>query len=225
MYVPGVALGQQPYIHLAVEPTHMAHSSYKFINGTARGVNPMVMVQPKDVRDSGTATRQMTYEGHLVIDVPKGWRRTAGFGLLYYEPEKGSLFKNPLHDSEATIYATAIHIDPAQIDRDTNDFVSADTVIRSDISGYRERFKRAIVRPAQEIDLPLSKARHVTYTFQSREKYNAYEEVVYIDEGTRVLALTLSTSDAKSFRAALPSFISFVKSYQGNIPYGPRAPQ
>lgn len=228
MIVPGVALGQQPYIHLAVEPTHLAHSSYKFTNGTAQGVKPMVLVQQKDVRDYGSALRQMTYEGHLVIDIPQGWRRTVGVGLLYYVPDKSShvsLIKNPLHSGDASIYATAIHIDPTQIDRDTNDFVSADTLIRSDISGYKARFKRAVVHEAEPVTLPLSKAKHVTYTFQSHEKENAYEEVVYIDEGNRVLALTLSTGDARSFREHLPTFLKFVKSYQGNIPYGPRAPQ
>ncbi len=225
LLVPGVAPGNQPYIHLAVEPTHLAHSSYKFANGAGKGMNPMVMVQPKDEHDFGSAMRQMTYEGHLVIDIPRGWHRLVGVGLLYYEPDKATLIKNPLHGGDAFIYATTIHIDPQQIDRDTNDFVSADTLIRSDISGYRARFKRALVREAAQVELPLSKAKHVTYTFQSREKVNSYEEVVYIDEGYRVLALTLSTSDMRTFRQYLPTFIKFVQSYQGNIPYGKRTPQ
>lgn len=228
LIVPGVAPGHEAYIHLAVEPTHLAHSTYKFANGTGKGVDAMVLVQQKDVHDYGSAMRQMTYEGHLVINVPQGWRRSSGFGLLYYVPEKTSkvsLIKNPLHDTDATIYATAIHIDPSMMDRDTNDFVSADTLIRSDIAGYRQRFKRAIVREAEPVTLPLSSAKHVTYMFQSREKMNAYEEVVYIDEGYRVLALTLSTSDMKTFRDNLPTFLKFVKTYQGNIPYGQRAPQ
>ena len=222
LFVPGVPAGQQPYIHTAVEAPHTTASQYKYKKGMAPGVEKVVMVPPVDTRNFGNATRQMTIEGHIVIDVPTGWRRTIGPGLLYYVPEKTPLLKNPLRSYDAAIYVGMGFIEPNETDRESLSFSSADSFIHSDITGFKQRYKRAVVKEAAPFPLPLSKVRHVSYIFQSHEQDNAYEEVIYIDEGDRVLALTLSANNAKTFWSLVPVFHKFAQSYQGNIPDGTR---
>jgi hypothetical protein len=183
-----------------------------------------VLVPQVDTRNFGNAMRQMTPEGHIVIDMPVGWRRTAGPALLYFVPDKTPKLKNPLRSYEAAIYVGNALIEPNELDRDSLTFSSADAFIHSDIAGFKARFKRALVKESPPFPLPLSKARHVTYSFQSREGDNAYEEVIYIDEGDRVLALTLSASNPKTFWSLVPVFHKFAQSYQGNIADGLRTP-
>ncbi len=222
LFVPGVLAGQQPYIHTAVEAPHTTASQYNYKKGMAPGVEKVVMVPPVDTRNFGNAMRQMTIEGHIVIDVPTGWRRTIGPGLLYYVPEKTPLLKNPLRSYDAAIYVGMGFIEPNETDRESLSFSSADSFIHSDITGFKQRYKRAVVKEAAPFPLPLSKVRHVSYIFQSHEQDNAYEEVIYIDEGDRVLALTLSANNAKTFWSLVPVFHKFAQSYQGNIPDGTR---
>jgi hypothetical protein len=223
MFVPGVPNGQQPYIHTAVEAPHTARR-YQYQKGLAPGVQKVVMVPPVDTRNFGNAMRQMTIEGHIVIDIPQGWRRTVGPGLLYYVQEKTPLIKNPLRSYDAAIYVGGAIIEPNESDRDSMTFSSADSFIHADIAGFKARYKKSLVKEAAPFPLPLSKARHVTYTFQSREQDNAYEEVIYIDEGERVLALTLSAVNAKTFWSLVPVFHKFAQSYQGTIADGTRTP-
>jgi hypothetical protein len=224
LFVPGVPAGQQPYIHTAVEAPHTTASQYKYKRGMAPGVEKVVLVPPVDTRNFGNAMRQMTIEGHIVIDIPLGWRRTIGPGLLYFVPEKTPLIKNPLRSYDAAIYVGMGFIEPNEVDRESLSFSSADSFIHSDITGFKQRYKRAVVKESAPFPLPLSKVRHVSYVFQSREQDNAYEEVIYIDEGDRVLALTLSATNAKTFWSLVPIFHKFAQSYQGNIPDGTRTP-
>lgn len=224
LFVPGVPAGQQPYIHTAVEAPHTTASQFKYKRGMAPGVEKVVLVPPVDTRNFGNATRQMTIEGHIVIDIPTGWRRTVGPGLLYFVPEKTPLIKNPLRSYDAAIYVGMGFIEPNEVDRESLSFSSADSFIHSDITGFKQRYKRAVVKEAAPFPLPLSKVRHVSYIFQSHEQDNAFEEVIYIDEGDRVLALTLSATNAKTFWSLVPVFHKFAQSYQGNIPDGSRTP-
>lgn len=222
LFVPGVPAGQQPYIHTAVEAPHTTASQYNYKRGMAPGVEKVVLVPPVDTRNFGNAMRQMTIEGHIVIDIPEGWRRTIGPGLLYYVQEKLPRIKNPLRSYDAAIYVGMGFIEPNEVDRDSLSFTSADSFIHSDIVGFKQRYKRAVIKEAAPFPLPLSKVRHVSYIFQSHEQDNAFEEVIYIDEGNRVLALTLSANNAKTFWSLVPVFHKFAQSYQGNIPDGTR---
>ena len=159
----------------------------------------------------------MTIEGHIVIDIPEGWRRTIGPGLLLYVQEKLPRIENPLRSYDAAIYVGMGFIEPNKVARDSLSFTSADSFIHSDIVGFKQRYKRAVIKEAAPFPLPLSKVRHVSYIFQSHEQDNAFEEVIYIDEGNRVLALTLSANNSKTFWSLVPVFHKFAQSSQGDL--------
>ena len=145
-------------------------------------------------------------------------------GAALFCAGKNSALKNPLRSYDAAIYVGMGFIEPNEVDRESLSFSSADSFIHSDITGFKQRYKRAVVKEAAPFPLPLSKVRHVSYIFQSHEQDNAFEEVIYIDEGDRVLALTLSATNAKTFWSLVPVFHKFAQSYQGNIPDGSRTP-
>jgi hypothetical protein len=69
--------------------------------------------------------------------------------------------------------------------------------------------------------LPQAKLRAQIYTFQSGDKNNAYEQVVYVGEKGRVLMFNLSAKTAGVFQQSLPVFRGFVTSYRGGADTAP----
>lgn len=112
-----------------------------------------------------------TEGGLLAFDTPRGWVRSEGRGLASFVP-KGSSAKTPA----AVIYISGATIGPDQTDKTLSDYV------QSDISGFKARFERAIVRQEQPILLPTSQISVPLYTFRSGEKNNAVEQVAYIQD-------------------------------------------
>jgi hypothetical protein len=54
--------------------------------------------------------------------------------------------------------------------------------IKSDIAGFRERFNNGVVREEAVINLPRVKTAAPVYTFESNDKHNSFEQIIYISE-------------------------------------------
>ena len=70
--------------------------------------------------------------------------------------------------------------------------------------------------------LPLAQKEGKVVFLQSGEKDDAFEKGVFIDEGDRVLVLTLTARNQAAFDGFLPAFDDFAKSYESSIVLGPR---
>ena len=207
------ASAASPYIHSVLNAPTTGRSA---VHGTdIKLILPKQTLyrQPHPIRFDNSR-REMTTEGYLVIDVPKGWKRSSGPGLLYCLPDRGLL-----KASDASMYVGSAQIDPKSKDREAVSFKSASSFIQSDIRGFKSQFPNGNITEDNALELPLTSARYYVYAFQSGSKHNAFEEVVYVDEGTEVLAITLSAGSYKAFRNQLPAFYKFAKSYQGTIPF------
>jgi hypothetical protein len=148
----------------------------------------------------------VTSEGFLAIETPKGWVQTEGPGLAYFV-RKGENSKT----ANVWIYISSAPVGPDEDAKDSRAY------IQSDIAGFRERFKNGVVREETAIDLPRTKTSAPVYAFQSNEKHNSFERVVYIPESRRVLLLVLSANNKDAFTDSMPDFGAFAKSYGGGI--------
>jgi hypothetical protein len=166
--------------------------------------------QQQPAQNSETREIQITNQGFLVIDTPKGWERKEGPGLAFFV-KKGTKPEN----ADAWIYLSKCSIGPHE------EVKSADEYIQSDVSGFRARFKNGIVRVEEPLALPNAKTSAPVRTFESGESHNAFEQVVYIAEKTRVLTLVLSAKTRKAYAASLPVFHEFAQSYNGSIIMAP----
>jgi len=148
----------------------------------------------------------LTSEGLLAIETPKGWVQTEGPGLAFFV-RQGENSKT----ANVWMYISTAPVGP---DEDAKDFHA---YIKSDIAGFRERFKNGAVREEAAIDLPRTKTSALVYTFESNEQHNSFEEIVYIPESGRVLLLVLSAKNKDAFAESVPDFRAFAKSYGGSI--------
>ena len=148
----------------------------------------------------------VTEQGFLTINTPKGWVRADGPGLAYFVPQAERSGK-----PSVWIYISSAPVGPNEEAKDLKGY------IESDIAGFKERFKGGLVQEEPPLNLPLAKLRAPVCTFQSGEKNNSMEQVVYVGEINRVLTLVLSAREKSAFEKALPAFHDFVKSYRGSI--------
>ena len=148
----------------------------------------------------------VTEQGFLAINTPKGWVRADGPGLAYFVPQAE-------HNGKPSvwIYISSAPVGPNEESKDVKAYID------SDVAGFKERFKNGTVREETPLELPHSKLRAPVYTFQSGEKHNTMEQVVYVGEPNRVLTLVLSARERPAFAKALPTFQEFVRSYRGSI--------
>jgi hypothetical protein len=148
----------------------------------------------------------VTEQGFLAINTPRGWARADGPGLAYFVPHAMRSGK-----PSVWIYISSAPVGPNEEAKDLKAY------IESDIAGFKQRFKGGLVQEEPPLDLPLAKLRAPVCTFQSGEKHNSLEQVVYVGEINRVLTLVLSAREKSAFEKALPVFHEFVKSYRGSI--------
>jgi hypothetical protein len=177
----------------------------------SQGLLMMIVLCGSSLAEQSTDSPQptemlLTEQGFVAIDPPKGWVRTAGPGLAYFIPP-GSRKEQP----SVWIYISSALIGPNEETK------NAKAYIQSDIALFKGRFKGGIVREEIPLSLPYSKLRAPVYTFQSGEKRNVVEQVVYVSESQRALILVLSARDMATFLKTLPIFQSFAKSYRGSM--------
>jgi hypothetical protein len=148
----------------------------------------------------------VTAGGFIAIDTPKGWVRGEGPGLAYFV-HKG--------DSRGTalvwIYISSAPVGPEEEAKNVSDYIA------TDIAGFKQHFKSGSVSKDAPIDLPNMKTRAPVYTFLSGEKANAFEQVIYIAENSRVLILALSAKQKDAFDNSMKEFREFAQSYRGSI--------
>lgn len=151
----------------------------------------------------------VTRQGFIAIDTPKGWVQSEGPGLAFFLPKGIDAVK-----AEAWIYISSAPVGPNEEDKDV------DSYIQSDIAGFKQRFKNAVVHKEDDLLLPEMKQQAAVYTFQSGEANNAFEQIVYISDFRRVLILALSAHNSEAFTKSMKIFHEFAKSYRGNIQMG-----
>lgn len=156
---------------------------------------------------------QLTEQGLLVLNTPKGWERQRGPGLLFLT-KKGA----PLEKADVWIYVSGAPIGPNEEAKSRNEY------IESDVVQFHARFKNGIVRVEEPLALPNAKTSVPVRTFESGESHDAYEQVIYIAEPTRVLTLVLSAKTKKAYIASLTVFHAFAQSYNGSIIESPDSP-
>jgi len=155
---------------------------------------------------------QLTAQGLLAINTPKGWERAQGPGLLFF------LRKNDKQETAPVwIYVNTFDCPSKSKSEHQSDFQAC---VASDVAGFRDRFKQAKVRLETPVELSAAHVDAVAYTFESGEEHNAFERVVYVPDVNQVLILDLSATNAASFQEALPTFNDFVQSYRGSIQPG-----
>ena len=91
----------------------------------------------------------------------------------------------------------------------------------SDVAALR-RDSNGVVRTELSLPLPNANIQAPVLTFESGEKKNAVEQVIYIQDVGRVLTLVLSAKRKSEFEKALPLFRDFAKSYRGGITVAPK---
>jgi len=158
---------------------------------------------------------QLTDQGFLILNTPKGWERADGPGMETFV-KKGT----DLETADVWIYVSGCPIGPKE------DLKNRDEYIQSDIAGFHARFKHGTVRIEEPLALPNAKTFVPVRTFESGESHNAFEQVIYIAEQTRVLTLVLSAKTKDAYTTSLPAFHEFAQSYNGSIipSPGPRHP-
>jgi len=148
----------------------------------------------------------VTEQGFLAINSPKGWVRADGPGLAYFIPKEERNGK-----PRVWIYISSAPVGPNEEAKDLKAY------IESDIAGFKERFKSGLVQEEPPLNLPLAEIQAPVCTFQSGEKRNSLEQVIYVGEINRVLTLVLSAREKPAFEKALPAFQDFARSYRGSI--------
>jgi hypothetical protein len=154
----------------------------------------------------------LTSEGFIAIDPPKGWERVRGPGLAFFL-RKGD---EDWESAEVSIYISSADCGAEE---------GLEGCIQEDVSGFRARFKNAVVREEAPIELAHVHGRMRVWTFQSGERFSAFERIGYTQESGRVLILALSAKRKDLFDEALPVFERFAKSYRGSIWSTPHAKQ
>jgi hypothetical protein len=161
--------------------------------------------KPSPQPDQNLPEMLLTDEGLLAINAPNGWIRTRGPGLAFFVHE---------HDTDQTarvwIYISSAPIGPQEAK-------NLEEYIESDIAGFKQRFKSGVVRKETPIELPLSKSKAPVYTFLSGESHNAFEQIIYVVDGYRILILALSATDKIAFERSRSDFHTFAKSYRGSV--------
>jgi hypothetical protein len=187
--------------------------------GLAVGVGVLLLAsssgvaQKKPASDSPAPQMIMTGGGFLAVQTPKGWMRAEGPGLAFFVREGD----NP-ESAKVWIYISAAAIGPQEKDKDVEGY------IRSDIEGFKQRFKKADVQRIEPIDLPERKMKVPTVAFKSGESHNSFEQVAYVDDGNRVLTFTVSAKNDASYEKAKAEFYHLVRSYRGSIQMGSGEP-
>ena len=166
--------------------------------------------QETGVKPEKPGEMQVIDGGFLAIDTPKGWVRSEGPGLLFFLKESAER-----DSADVWIYVSGDSIGPDASARNLKDY------IQSDIAGYRARFKNGLVREEAPMELPRVKLTAPVVTFESQEKHNSFEQVVYAGEQTRILTFVLSAKTEERFVETLPAFQEFAKSYGGSITLSP----
>jgi len=152
----------------------------------------------------------MVEGGFLAIDTPKGWLRSQGPGLAFFL-EKGSTRS----EAQVWIYIDQYVAGSGAQAKSLRDFV------RSDVDGFKERFKSGVAQEEAALDLPKVKSQAAVISFRSGEQHNAFEEVMYIQAPDRILTLVLSAKTEPAFAKTLPVFREFARSYGGMIVLAP----
>ena len=155
---------------------------------------------------------QITDAGLLAIDTPKGFKRVDGPGLASFVPERELNKKQP----GVLIYVSCVPIGPSESNKD---FESA---IEADINAFKTAYKSGSVKKEEDLDLPRAKHHAPRYTMMSGQEKNGFEQIVFIDDGERVLILVLSTRNQTDFARSLPTFQGFARSYGGSVILGPK---
>ena len=150
-----------------------------------------------------------TDDGLLALTTPKGWIRADGAGAAYFVPEASG--QNP----RVCIYIASAPISSKAGAKDLQ------TYIESDISNFNSKYKNAIVRREQPLELPQMQLRASVITFRSGEKTNSFEQVIYIPDVGRVWTLVLSAKEEPLFTSSLAVFHEFAQSYRGTISVSP----
>jgi hypothetical protein len=169
-----------------------------------------VPAQNQSHRTSEPHEIQLTGQGLVVLDTPKGWQRSEGPGIATFVKKGARLGK-----ADVWIYVSGSPTGPSE------EVKSRDEYIESDVADFRARFKNGTVKIEEPLPLPKSKTSVPVRTFESAESHNAFEQVVYIAEPTRVLTLVLSAKTRKAYTASLPVFHEFAQSYNGSIVASP----
>jgi hypothetical protein len=157
---------------------------------------------------------QLIEQGLLVLSTPKGWERQPGPGLLCLTKKGAQLEK-----ADVWIYVSGAPVGPNE------EAKSRDEYIESDVAQFHARFKNGTVRVEEPLELPNAKTSVPVRTFESGDSHNAYEQVIYIAESTRVLTLVLSAKTKTAYIASLAAFHEFAKSYNGSIIESPDSPR
>jgi hypothetical protein len=166
--------------------------------------------QTQPDRNSEPHEIQLTGQGLLVLDTPKGWQRTEGPGIATFVKKGARLEK-----ADVWIYVSGTPIGPSE------EVKSRDEYIESDAVDFRARFKNGTVKIEEPLPLPNAKTSAPVRTFESAESHNSFEQVVYIAEQTRILTFVLSAKTRKAYAASLPVFHEFAQSYNGSIVTSP----
>jgi hypothetical protein len=145
-----------------------------------------------------------TKEGVIPITIPKGWSRVNGPGLAFF-------LRNGTNSNTANawIYISSAPIGPKEEYRDFNSYV------QYDVTTYKDKYKAGTVQKEQPMFLARAKKLARVFTFESGEKSNAHERIIYIEEPHRALILVLSARNFEAFDASLPAFLDFAASYRG----------
>jgi hypothetical protein len=167
---------------------------------------PHGRLQEKTAKPDEPAEMQMIEGGFLAINTPKGWIRSEGPGLAFFVKDGSNAT-----DAEVWIYVSGSPIGEGESSKNRAEY------IQSDIAGFKERFKDGVVREEQALELPKTKSKVPVVSFESGQAHNAFEQVVYIEEQSRVLSLVLSAKNKEAFLNALPLFREFARSYGGSI--------
>jgi hypothetical protein len=167
------------------------------------------LAQKPSTQPSDLPQMLATERGPIAIDTPKGWSRATGPGLAYFLRDG-----TDSNTAEAWIYVSAAPIGTNEEYRDFNSY------IQYDITTFKDKYKNGTVQSEQPILLPLAKARVRAYTFESGEKSNAYEQIIYIEEAHRVLILVLSARNSYAFTRSMTDFFDFARTYRGSVKAG-----
>jgi hypothetical protein len=147
-----------------------------------------------------------TKEGAFALDVPKGWSRIPDMGLAFFSPT-GTTFET----AKAWIYLASGTIGPG------TDYPDLSSYIQNDVAVFKDKYPAALVQREIPVVLPHIKLRAQIYTFQSGDKDNSYEQVVYVVEKSHVLLFNFSAKTPDVFQQYLPVFRDFVLSYKGSL--------
>jgi hypothetical protein len=168
------------------------------------GLMVAVIVSGLCVAQTSETDGVSTKDGVIQITIPKGWARVGGPGLAFFL-RKGT----DSNTANAWIYISSAPIGPNEEYRSFNAYVDYD------VTTFKDKYKAGTVQKEQPLFLAKAKTRARVYTFESGERSNAHERIIYIEEPHRVLILVLSARSFEAFDSSLPAFLDFAASYRG----------